>query len=205
MVGDGPVRFSCLVDINFHHLGLLLLLCNISRHRLRGRNRRDQGVIRQHIAFARSQQPQNLILNPLQLCIHLRILHHHLVLLLFQIRALPGHGDSKHLVFQSLRGDGEVEQRNFHGGLGGVVRVRQGRSHEETERLDVGHGLVAEANDVPAAVLDLLLQKHRLQRGIKLSPDVLAENPPATLNSNFKCPQKIGFREFRNVKASGIG
>jgi hypothetical protein len=78
-----------------------------------------------------------------------------------------------HLVLESVLRDGEVEERHLDRGLGRVVRVGELGRHVEGEVSVVGDGVLADTDDLGAALLEGLLEQDRLERGVELFAEVL--------------------------------
>mmetsp|Transcript_7031 Transcript_7031/g.14625 ORF Transcript_7031/g.14625 Transcript_7031/m.14625 type:complete len:318 (+) Transcript_7031:687-1640(+) len=156
-------------------------------------------MVVQNITRSVTELEKDQVLDVLELLLHPRVSDHQGVLLLGHLRHLLLDDDSKELVLKSAEGNGEIEQTNLDADLGGVVRIRHLRSHEEPEAVVPRDGAVADLNHFRSALLELLLQQERLQTGIQSFPDVLQQNPTPEPNTVLESPQEVLVCELDDV------
>ena len=87
------------------------------------------------------------------------------------------HDSSEQLVLESVRSDGEVEQRDFDLQLRRVVRVRQSCGDVQMETIVVRNRDITQLDVRHSFDVDDLLQQQRLEGGIQGLGDILEQNP----------------------------
>jgi hypothetical protein len=111
------------------------------------------------------------------------------VLLLLEVGHLLHNELVEHLLFKSLRGNGEVKDGDLDLSLWRVRRVGKGRGHEESEVMVVGDQFVTETERIG---LINLLQKHWLPSRFQLLTDILDKDPLTKLDTDFQVSQEGG-------------
>ena len=147
-----------------------------------------------------AEQEENLVLNLLELFLHLGIADNELILHLCEIRALLGDHDAQQLVLQALRGDQKVENGNLYTDLRGVVRVPELGGHIEGEVRMIRNDIVTNLDDVVASVLEDLLQEQWLKCRLKLLSYVLQQHRTSKPHSILKSPKIVFLTELDHVQ-----
>ena len=169
----GSIFLARLVDHLFRLGRLLRLDLDLVRGDLGLRESVDQPFVVQDVAARLAEQSQDGRLDVLELRGHLGVRDDELVLERLKVRALLGDGDPEQLVLEAFLCDREVEQRYLDARLGRVVRVGQLGRQVELEVRVVRDGVVADLHHDVAALLESLLEKHRLERRVERREDVL--------------------------------
>jgi len=105
-----PVQLARLVDRALRLLRLGHLGANLVGRDLGLRQRVDQLLIVQDVALRVGQHEQDLVLDLLELLLHLGVVHHQLGLEVGEVGALLRHHRAQQLLLQALHGDEEVEE-----------------------------------------------------------------------------------------------
>mmetsp|Transcript_6911 Transcript_6911/g.16610 ORF Transcript_6911/g.16610 Transcript_6911/m.16610 type:complete len:820 (-) Transcript_6911:3765-6224(-) len=204
-VRDRPVALRGLEDLLRGDLGLGHLGLDLLGGRLRLGQRLDQRRVVEDVALGGRELEQDERLNVEELLVRLGVLHHQLGLALGQLGLLLLDYHAEQLLLEALLGHGEVDQRDLDLDLGRVVRVGQLGRHEEPEAVRVRHVVVAELDHVLAALLELLLQQDRLERGVELLAHVLHEHPLAEPDAVLERAQEILLGHLAQVEARRAG
>jgi hypothetical protein len=95
------------------------------------------------------------------------------LLLFFQIWSFFLDQDTKQLIIKTFISDHEVDQSDFGGDFGQIVRVSVFGSNVKDERAGVLDDLITELDEDARAFLICLFQQDWVQSGVELLADVL--------------------------------
>jgi hypothetical protein len=160
--GNAAVPLTRLVDLLFSDLRILDSLVDLLSELLTVLQLVYQGFVQQqlgHSAVPLRQTHQDVVLYIQQFFFIGCISTHDIPLLLLELRVLQSYKLGKHLIFETLRGDGKVDDRYFHECLGRVMGVWQCGSHEQFETVVVGQRLVSQCDAQRSRSLYYLLQQ----------------------------------------------
>ena len=82
--------------------------------------------------------------------------------------------------------------------------VGQRRCQEELEVVVVGDGTLTDLDSPVLSLLDLLLEKDRLESGVNILLNVLKENPLTELDSELKTSDQVAFRQLEHVQVDTL-
>ena len=80
------------------------------------------------------------------------------------------------------------------------MRVGQCRRKEELEVVVVRDGTLTDLDSPVLSLLDLLLEKDRLEGGVNVLLNVLKEYPLTELNSQLETSDQVTFRQLEDVQ-----
>eukprot|EP00966_Prymnesium_polylepis_P175558 4062870-Prymnesium_polylepis.1 len=110
---------------------------------------------------------------------------------------------TEQLVLEALLRDREVEQRHLDGRLGRVVRVGQLGRQVKLELGMVRDGVVADLHHDVAALLERLLEQHRLERRVEVLEHVLHEEGLAEAHRVLDRAEELLVGRLANLDALG--